>query len=106
MSTENVTEKPFYDQLQLQLTEVELLKSMYPGTGEVTIDGELLLENIQRYTEGKREALPKQLAYIVRVQVEKKQVSYKYEFQFQNHLLLARGVCTLIYGGRQHEGTN
>ena len=71
------TEKPFYDQLQLQLTEVELLKSMYPGTGEVTIDGESLIENIQQYTEGKREALPKQLAYTVRLPVGKNQVSYQ-----------------------------
>ena len=75
MASENVTEKPFCDQLQLQLTEVELLKSMYPETGDVTID-ESLMENVQRYVEGKREALPKQLAYTVRLPVEKKQVSY------------------------------
>ena len=73
MASGNVTEKPFYEQLQLQLTEVELLKSMYPGAGEVTIDG---VENVQRYVEGKREVLPKQLAYTVRLHMEEKQVSF------------------------------
>lgn len=43
--------------LQLQLLEMEMLFSMFPNQGEVTIDVNALT-NIKRYLDGIREALP------------------------------------------------
>lgn len=66
--------KPHREELELQLSEIEMLKSMYPGPGEITMDGDTLVENVQRYVDGPREVLPKQLAYTIKLNIETQQV--------------------------------
>ncbi len=67
----------FHSELELQLSEVEMLQSMFPAEDEMCLDHPTSVVDIQRYIDGKREALPKQLASSLRVNMENEQVKYR-----------------------------
>lgn len=56
--------------LQLQLLEMEMLFSMFPNQGEVKLEDVNVLTNIKRYLEGKREALPPKIEFVITLQIE------------------------------------
>lgn len=58
----------------LQLSEVEMLRSMYPHEGEFSIRNSLV-EIMRRFTDGKREVLPNQLEFSLRLQLNQREVS-------------------------------
>ncbi len=41
------------EMLNLQVSEIEMLQSMYPNPGELVLDDPLALADIQEFTEGK-----------------------------------------------------
>lgn len=63
------------EQLKLQLSELEMLRSMYPTQEEFAVR-EVLLLNTQRYLDGKREAFPNQLEYTITIRLESGQVRF------------------------------
>jgi len=62
---------PFVEQLQMQLSETELLQSMFAKPGEFHIDDPSAILDIEDYVAGKSPALPRQLDYILNIELEK-----------------------------------
>ncbi|KAL4230146.1 RWD domain-containing protein 2B [Mactra antiquata] len=60
------------EMLQLQLSEVEMLQSMFPGDNELKLDDVTALEDIQRFVDGKfkYEYLHSRLGFTITIAVE------------------------------------
>ncbi len=64
----------FQSELDLQLSEIEMLQSMFPGENEMRFDHSSSIVDVQQYVDGKRQALPKQLTYTLNMSMESGQV--------------------------------
>ncbi|XP_043921884.1 RWD domain-containing protein 2A isoform X2 [Protopterus annectens] len=76
------------ENLELQLSEMELLFSMFPNKGEIDLEDASALLYVQRYLEGVREALPPQVSFSVNLTAEEPKadvclhVSLPHEYPF------------------------
>ncbi|XP_034264784.1 RWD domain-containing protein 2A isoform X1 [Pantherophis guttatus] len=57
------------DSLELQVAELEMLLSMFPNKGEITLQDENVFQNIQRYLNNTTENLPPKIEYSVAVPI-------------------------------------
>uniref|UniRef100_A0A0B8RTS3 RWD domain-containing protein 2A-like n=1 Tax=Philothamnus irregularis TaxID=1899461 RepID=A0A0B8RTS3_9SAUR len=57
------------DSLELQVAELEMLLSMFPNKGEITLQDENVFQNIQRYLNNTAENLPPKIEYSVAVPI-------------------------------------
>lgn len=57
------------DSLELQVAELEMLLSMFPNKGEITLQDENAFQNIQRYLNNTAENLPPKIEYSVAVSI-------------------------------------
>ncbi|XP_042527074.1 RWD domain-containing protein 2A [Dipodomys spectabilis] len=63
------------DSLQLQLVEMEMLLSMFPGPGEVRLEDVNALTAVRRFLGGAREALPPRIEFEITLQMEEPKVT-------------------------------
>ncbi len=61
---------------ETQLTEIELLQSMFPGESELVFDDCLMLTNVRRWVDGLRQADPKQISFTVTFSVTEVKVKF------------------------------
>ncbi|XP_006870719.1 PREDICTED: RWD domain-containing protein 2A [Chrysochloris asiatica] len=70
---------------QLQLLEMEMLFSMFPNQGEVKLEDINALTHIKKYLEGKREALPPKIEFVITLQIEEPKVKIDLQVTMPHH---------------------
>ncbi|CAL4125277.1 unnamed protein product, partial [Meganyctiphanes norvegica] len=55
--------------IELQLSEIDMLQSMFPGPGEIIVDSPLAIPELKDFVEGKLKELPARLEYSINLDV-------------------------------------
>ncbi|XP_070553664.1 RWD domain-containing protein 2B-like [Ptychodera flava] len=56
--------------LELQLSEMEMLQSMFPQDGEFEVDDPITLTDVKDYVDGKTEEVPLQISFALKISTE------------------------------------
>ncbi|XP_072040681.1 RWD domain-containing protein 2A-like [Amphiura filiformis] len=71
--------------LQLQLSEVEMLQSMFPSENEFCVDDPSVISDAQSYTDGDTTELPHQISFTLKIHVDDPKCDVEILCQFPLH---------------------
>ncbi|XP_006626373.2 RWD domain-containing protein 2A [Lepisosteus oculatus] len=63
------------ENLEMQVSEMEMLFSMFPGEGDIRLEDACALLHVMRYLEGVRESLPPRIEFCIEVKIDNPQVT-------------------------------